>query len=179
MAGPRKKTKHFVNNDEMFAKVCKYKAQCERAERYGAPRPGVPKSLAKDIEDIAESLSHRHNFRNYPFRKDMMQDGIEHVLRYIHSFDTDKFKNVFGWVSLILWQCYGNRIKTEKRQLYLKFKAGMDFYHEMRYLVDGGGAGPSIAGVDVQFINDFIEEFETKNVKKSESKTKAKVDNEE
>lgn len=158
----------FVDNAAMYQEVCRYKKLCERARHYKKLKPPVPESLAIDIKAIAENLSYRDNFRGYPFREDMVQDGIEHVLKYIHSFNTEEYKNVFGWVSKILWQCYGNRIKAEKKQLYLKFKQGVNHFHEMSYLVDGGGASPSISGVDVQFVNDFIDTYEEKNgLKKS------------
>lgn len=168
-----KKAKNmFVDNAEMYKKVCKYKLLCERAKRYGAEKPPVPESLANDITAIAENLSYRDNFRGYAFREDMIQDGVEHVLKYIYSFDTEKYKNVFGWVSKVLWQCYGNRINLEKKQLYLKFKMGVNYFHEMSYLVDGGGASPSIGGVDVQFVNDFIETYEKKHGLNKDAKKK-------
>lgn len=164
----------FVDNERMYAMVCRYIQQVERAEKYGVERPPINKQLAMDIRAIAESLSHRHNFRNYPFRDDMVQDGIEHVVRYLHRFDTEKFDNVFGWVTTILWQNYGNRISLEKKQLYLKFKATMNYHHELSYLIGGGGAAPSVSGADVQFVNDFIEDYEASMEKKKANAKRAK-----
>lgn len=163
MAGKKEKLM-FVDKAEMYKQVCLYKSRCERAKHYGAPRPAVPESLAADIFAIAESISKRPNFIGYPFREDMLMDGVEHVLKYLHTFNTEKFNNVFGWCYKIIWQCYGNRIKAEKKHLYIKFKQGADFLHELTYEVDGGSRmSASISGVDTQFVNDFIEEFEEKN----------------
>ena len=160
----KKEKNMFIDKKDMYNKVCKYKAMCERAKKYNAPKPVVPESLAKDVFAIAESISKRHNFSGYPFREDMVMDGVEHVLKYIHTFNTEKFDNVFGWVYTIVWQCFGNRINAEKKQLYIKFKEGSNFIHELSYIIEGGTKNStSVSGVDVQYINDFIDEYEEKN----------------
>lgn len=159
-----KKKYMFIDKKEMYDKVCKYKAMCERAKKYNAPRPPVPASLAKDVFNIAESISKKHNFSGYTFREDMVMDGVEHTLKYIHTFNIEKFDNVFGWVYMIVRQCFFNRIKAEKKQLYIKFKEGSNFLHEMSYEIEGGTRNSSsITGVDQQYINDYIEEYEMKN----------------
>ena len=44
---------------------------------------------------IATHLSYKPNFVNYMFRDDMISDGIENCVQYIHNFDPEKSKNPF------------------------------------------------------------------------------------
>lgn len=151
----------FVDKAEMLAKVIEYKKMVKFAEEHGLERPGVPAPLAQDVYNIAENLSRRSNFIGYPYRHDMIMSAVESCLKYMHRFDSDKYDNPFGWVTRISWNCFINMITLEKKNLYVKLKAEQAALHEFTYLIDGG---PEVSLNDSQYANDFIRDYEEKNL---------------
>ena len=62
------------------------------------------------------------NFVNYMFRDDMISDGIENCVQYIHNFDPEKSKNPFAYFTQIIHYAFLRRIQKEKKQLEIKTK---------------------------------------------------------
>jgi DNA-directed RNA polymerase specialized sigma24 family protein len=56
------------------------------------------------------------------FREDMISDGIENCVQYIHNFDPDKSKNPFAYFTQIIHYAFLRRIQKEKKQLDIKTK---------------------------------------------------------
>ena len=56
------------------------------------------------------------------FRDDMISDGIENCVQYIHNFDPAKSKNPFAYFTQIIHYAFLRRIQKEKKQLYIKNK---------------------------------------------------------
>ena len=52
---------------------------------------------------IANHLSYSSNFVNYMFKDDMICDGIENCVRYIHNFSPEKSKNPFVYFTQIIY----------------------------------------------------------------------------
>ena len=71
---------------------------------------------------IATHLSYKPNFVNYMFREDMISDGIENCVQYIHNFDPAKSKNPFAYFTQIIHYAFLRRIQKEKKQLEIKNK---------------------------------------------------------
>ena len=71
---------------------------------------------------IATHLSYKPNFVNYMFRDDMISDGIENCVQYIHNFDPAKSKNPFAYFTQIIHYAFLRRIQKEKKQLDIKNK---------------------------------------------------------
>jgi len=59
---------------------------------------------------------------NYMFRDDMISDGIENCVQYIHNFDPEKSKNPFAYFTQIIHYAFLRRIQKEKKQLEIKTK---------------------------------------------------------
>ena len=59
---------------------------------------------------------------NYMFREDMISDGIENCVQYIHNFDPAKSKNPFAYFTQIIHYAFLRRIQKEKKQLDIKTK---------------------------------------------------------
>jgi DNA-directed RNA polymerase specialized sigma24 family protein len=56
------------------------------------------------------------------FRDDMISDGIENCVQYIHNFDPEKSKNPFAYFTQIIHYAFLRRIQKEKKQLEIKTK---------------------------------------------------------
>ena len=56
------------------------------------------------------------------FKEDMISDGIENCVQYIHNFDPEKSQNPFAYFTQIIHYAFLRRIQKEKKQLEIKNK---------------------------------------------------------
>ena len=122
MARRRTKSEHYVNNKEFLAALIKYREDREIAQLQDKPRPVIPRYIGECFLKIANHLSFKPNFVNYMFKEDMISDGIENCVQYIHNFNPEKSQNPFAYFTQIIHYAFLRRIQREKRQLEIKNK---------------------------------------------------------
>ena len=118
----RKRSEHYVNNKEFLAALIKYREDKEIALIQGKPKPPIPRYIGECFLKIANHLSFKPNFVNYMFKEDMISDGIENCVQYIHNFNPEKSQNPFAYFTQIIHYAFLRRIQREKRQLEIKNK---------------------------------------------------------
>ena len=118
----KKKREHYVNNKEFLEALIEYRKVCKEAEDGGKERPPVTHYIGECFLKIAQHLSYRPNFINYTYKHDMISDGIENCLMYLHNFDPEKSKNPFAYFTQIIYYAFLRRIQKEKKQTELKQK---------------------------------------------------------
>ena len=119
---PRKKSEHYVNNKELLEALIVYREKVAIAEEKDLPKPRITNYLGECFLKIATHLSYKPNFVNYMFRDDMISDGIENCVQYIHNFDPEKSRNPFAYFTQIIHYAFLRRIQKEKKQLDIKNK---------------------------------------------------------
>ena len=87
------RSEHYVNNKEFLYAIVQYKKDVKDAEEAGQPKPRISNYLGECFLKIATHLSYKPNFVNYMFREDMICDGIENCVQYIHNFNPEKSTN--------------------------------------------------------------------------------------
>ena len=117
-----KRSEHYVINKEFLNALENYFAEIERAKLEGKPKPVIPRYIGECFLKIANHLSFKPNFVNYMFKDDMICDGIENCVRYIHNFSPEKSKNPFAYFTQIIYYAFLRRISQEKKQLEIKNK---------------------------------------------------------
>ena len=118
----RKRSEHYVNNKEFLAALIKYQEDIEIARLQDKPKPQIPRYIGECFLKIANHLSFKPNFVNYMFKEDMISDGIENCVQYIHNFNHEKSQNPFAYFTQIIHYAFLRRIQREKRQLEIKNK---------------------------------------------------------
>ena len=118
----RKRSVHYVNNKEFLAALIAYRESVQLAEQRGDPKPRITNYLGECFLKIATHLSFKPNFVNYIFKDDMISDGIENCVQYIHNFDPEKSQNPFAYFTQIIHYAFLRRIQKEKKQLEIKNK---------------------------------------------------------
>ena len=118
----RKRSVHYVNNKEFLAALIKYREDVELAATRGEPKPQITNYLGECFLKIATHLSFKPNFVNYIFKDDMISDGIENCVQYIHNFNPEKSQNPFAYFTQIIHYAFLRRIQKEKKQLEIKNK---------------------------------------------------------
>ena len=118
----RKRSEHYVNNKEFRAALIKLREDREIAEIRGKEKPRIPRYIGECFLKIATHLSFKPNFVNYMFKEDMISDGIENCVQYIHNFNPEKSQNPFAYFTQIIHYAFLRRIQKEKKQLEIKNK---------------------------------------------------------
>ena len=120
--GRRKRSEHYVNNKEFLAALIRHRENIEIAEIQGKEKPSIPRYMGECFLKIATHLSFKPNFVNYMFKEDMISDGIENCVQYIHNFHPEKSQNPFAYFTQIIHYAFLRRIQKEKKQLEIKNK---------------------------------------------------------
>jgi DNA-directed RNA polymerase specialized sigma24 family protein len=155
-----KKKKNYVNNKDLLDSMINYGQACKEAEESGDKQPQIPDYIGKAILLIAQRLATKPNFSGYSYKDEMISDGIENCLQYIHNFDPEKSSNPFAYFTQIIWYAFLRRIQKEKKQTYIKFKASQEFLTQS--MIEDSNAQIVPTYEPPEYINKFIEEFETK-----------------
>jgi hypothetical protein len=135
-APKRKRSEHYVNNKEFLEAICEYKRKLKQAAEKEIPgiteqqlktwtspnKPRISNYLGECFLKIATHLSYKPNFVNYMFREDMICDGIENCVQYIHNFNPEKSSNPFAYFTQIIHYAFLRRIQKEKKQMEIRSK---------------------------------------------------------
>ena len=113
---------NYIDNEKFFEEIKEWKTLVNKANETGDSRPPATEYLGQCFWDIAEHLSRKSNFVNYPFREDMVGDAVENCLMYASNFDPEKSKNPFAYFTQITYFAFLRRIKKEKDQDKIKYK---------------------------------------------------------
>ena len=117
-----KKIINYVDNKEFFKCMVEWKTLIIEADEQDEPRPPVSNYIGECFMKIAERLSHKSNFSGYPYKEEMISDGIENCIMYAHNFNPEKSKNPFSYFTQIIYYAFLRRIEKEKKQSYIKFR---------------------------------------------------------
>lgn len=128
----------YVNNKELSAAVIEFAAKVADAKKNGRESPQPSDYIATSIMKISNGLSRSPNYVNYPYREDMVMDGVVDCIKAVKNFDANAVTrggspNAFGYFTQICYYAFLRRIAKEKRQLEIKMK-----------MIDNGSIGAFI-----------------------------------
>lgn len=119
---PKKQKEHYVDNKLFYKEMVEWKKKFKESQEMDEPAPPVSEYIATCFYHIAENLAKKPNFVNYPFKEDMVGDGIENCLMYCGNFNPRKSKNPFSYFTQIIYYAFLRKIQKEKKQNYIKYK---------------------------------------------------------
>lgn len=140
MKKEKKRSEHYVSNKEFHQALVDYKKLVDEARDNNLPKPKIPNYIGECFLKIATHLSYKPNFVNYMFKDDMICDGIENCVQYIHNFDVTK-KNPFAYFTQVIYYAFLRRIAKEKKQLEIKSKIIERSGFEEVFAVDSSDIG--------------------------------------
>jgi hypothetical protein len=169
---------HYIDNSKFNDEMTKWIKKVRTAEKNSKDRPPVTDYIAECFLKTAEHLSYRPNFMNYPYREEMVGDGIENCLMYAHNFNPDKSSNPFSYFTQIIYYAFLRRIEKEKKQSYVKFKimeenADDKFYKWFKENYFEKDGKPELADV-FNLTERDVERFEEKAGGATKKKTRKK-----
>jgi len=119
---PKERT-HYVDNKKLYTEMIVYLNKLNTAKETETTLPRVSEYVGKTIYLIATRLATKPNFAGYSYKDEMISDGIENCLMYLHNFDPDKSKNPFAYFTTIIYYAFLRRIAREQKQQYIKQKS--------------------------------------------------------
>ena len=122
MTKQKTKKPHYVNNKEFLQAMIEWNDRCNQAKEEGKQQPPITNYIGECFLKIANHLSYRPNFINYTYREEMISDGIENCLQYVHNFNPEKSNNPFAYFTQIIYYAFLRRIQKEKKQAHVKNK---------------------------------------------------------
>ena len=167
---------HYVDNALFLEEMIEYKRQYHISKSNDEELPIISEYLGSVFLKIAQRLSFRPNFINYAFKNDMISDGIENCLHYIHNFNPDKSSNPFAYFTQIIYYAFIRRIQKEKKQLYIKYKSMQNYeispeYVEYMNYDEDYKQVTDFKNSDFRVVVDeFVDNFEKTRKKKAEKK---------
>lgn len=172
--------KHYVNNPEFLKEMKIHIAAVNKAKRSKAPMPQVSNYIGECIVSIANKLANKPNFVNYPFREEMISDGIENSLQYLNNFNPKKSSNPFAYFTQIIYFAFVRRIQKEKKQLATKYRlieeSLLDLSGESDGINSNGKYGSDYADANMhEFLQNFEKSQAEKKQKVKDSKKSTKV----
>ena len=161
-------SKHYVNNAKFLEEITIYREEYLKTKDSNLEPPMLPDYIGECFMLIAERLSHRPNFINYAFREDMISDGIENCLQYVHNFNPEKSDNPFAYFTQIIYYAFLRRIQKEKKQAHVKNK-----YIENMNIMPEEISGEDFDNPYIEYLQkNFLPEEDVYKPKKKKDKPK-------
>lgn len=162
------KSRHYVDGPAFYAAMIERRKQVNEAIANNEPKPQISEFIGECIMGIAQNLSRKYQFANYPFKDEMVADAIVHCMRYIDSFDINKSDNPFSYYTQAVYYQFLARIREERKHLYIKCKASMsgisssELSDVHEYSSTESKMIHDNLEMDTEFMESFIDDFESK-----------------
>lgn len=163
-----------MDNKEFYVQLKAFRLECLAAKKAKLPPPRMSEFLGECFLKIATHLSYKPNFVNYTFRDDMVSDGVENCLVYVHNYDPEKSSNPFSYFTTIIWYAFLRRIQREKKHTYIKYKL-MEKQHIDGTASDNPDGSPMPADstmLSFDNVQDFITRYDEYSSKRRERRKK-------
>lgn len=118
----KKVRSNYVDNQKFLEEISAYVDKYNEAKKNGDPLPRINNYIGKTIIDIATRFAQKYNFSGYSYKQEMIDDGVENCIRYLHLFDKNKSSNPFAYYTRICYFAFIRRITREHKEEYVKAK---------------------------------------------------------
>lgn len=127
-------TKYFTDedNERVISVLRDWIPARKKALQEGTELPKIPTFIALHVKRIVTNTSTRYNYREYPYRDDMISEAMTNILRYLHTFDVEHVGkrsgkiNFFSWVTMCTDRSFSKKITTEEEHTYIKLRSFED-----------------------------------------------------
>ena len=162
MIKTKKKSEHYVSNNDLLAEIIKFKNDGVMSEELG-----------KMLLSISTHYSTKSNFSGYTWKQDMISEAVFTCVKYLKSFKPEKSTNAFAYVTQIIKNSFKLYITDQKK--HSKIKDACYRGYEMYKTENRENRHYTQKSLDYENILSFVDEnVKTKNV---EIQTDEKHDN--
>lgn len=173
----KKKTVYYVDNKDFLAKLTEFQRITKKAKKEGKPLPKPSDAIGLILLNIARGVASRPNFAKYPYREELISDGLIDAVQALGKFDVETRDNPFAYFTTVIWNAFLHRIRDEKREQYIVYKLTEQSFIEGSLV--GADMSESVDGKfngvieDNDFRDDFVSTYE-KHIAEKREKAKRK-----
>lgn len=106
---PKRKSKHYVNNQEMLVEL-------EKVLQTGV----ISEKLHLMFYEMAKKIGTKPRFSGYTWIEDMVSDAYLKCCNVAHKFDPEKTKNPFGYFTTVIIHYFWDALAGEDKQKNIK-----------------------------------------------------------
>jgi len=165
---------NYIDNKQFQRMLIEYKQSVADAEKEGKEIPIITDEIGRAIQQISRGISTKKNFSDYPFKEEMILDGIENAIRAVDTFDPVKYDNPFAYFTMVIINAFIRRIQNEKKVLYTKYK-----FIEKAMISDELAHNTTAIhlsiNLDTEYMKEFIRTYEESQRRKKEKAAEAKA----
>ena len=179
----------MVDNDKLYETIKIFIKDCDCNPN--KMKKSQYERLGRAILNIVEVHSLRPQFKYYPFREDMVQSACIQVLKYLGTFNYEKYNNPVSWIMQVAYFVFITYINNERRQLYVKMKSSTNVYDNYNEFICDNGiedtdftmdleslrANSSNANITMNDVREWCKEYEEKNIKKGSTTAEQQEEN--
>ena len=179
----------MVDNDKLYETIKIFIKDCDCNPN--KMKKSQYEWLGRAILNIVEVHSLRPQFKYYPFREDMVQSACIQVLKYLGTFNYEKYNNPVSWIMQVAYFVFITYINNERRQLYVKMKSSSNVYDNYNEFICDNGiedtdftmdleslrANSSNANITMNDVREWCKEYEEKNIKKGSTTAEQQEEN--
>jgi len=175
-----KKSRHYVDNKQLYQEFCKWYEQKLKNDALGLPRPKLSDKIGLAIMQIAKRRANYFKWNKYSvsWKEEMIQRAIEHCVAYC-NFDPTLYNNPFSYLTQICNHAIIQQIKIEKKQLYIRYKSMLNhdsFFADLDENMDAVDF-PEMADNDtIEHMRTFVQLYEERNLSHVRKTREAKED---
>ena len=157
---------NYVDNKKFHAELSEY-LKTLKMHRGGwiQEHPTIPDYVGQCILKIAQNFATKPNFRYMAYVEEMVSDAVENCIMYLDRFDHRRGTSAFSYYTQICYFAFLRRVSKENKQLYVMYKK-MEQSGGIDNVVAGDGLQQGIPDDQVATMNDFIKNWEEKNLTK-------------
>ena len=178
----KKSTNHYVDNKKLYTEMLHYINELREAKENGIEPtdknyPRISNYIGECITLIAERFATKPNFSRYSYKDEMIEDGIEKCIMYIHNFNPDKYNNPLAYFTQIIFHAFLQRINKEEKEQYIRYKYStyQNVSHGLADTQDDSSYyNSNLLQLDDEKILKLTKKFEPKALEKQKKKAKEK-----
>ena len=170
----KREKNYYVDDEKLLEHMIVYRKKYIESLEKGLDKPRLSEYTGKCIMDTAINLAKKREYRNYPFKDEMIEYGIENAVAYIHNFNPDVGVKPFNYLTTIITYAFFRIIAKEKKLLYTKYKSILNFNLEATLNDQDFSEMIVQSESTLEKMYDFIKDYEEKK-KLKKKKADAKI----
>lgn len=172
MTEVKKKKNNYVDKEHLMQELVKYHEKLNYAKKNNTRLPQIPDTIGTAITKIAKNYANCYSFRNYSFKDEMIDDAIVACIKAVDGFDVTRSKEPLSFFTTCCYFAFLQRIESEDRQKYIKYKS-LVFDNSLDFNDVDADDMNAYSKINIDNINDFIEKYELRIKNKKEKMKKA------
>lgn len=116
---------HYVDNKKLYQEFLAFYHKKQEWLEQGKGVPPLNDEIGSAILKICKNVTYMYKFINYSnnYKDEMIDDAIVTCVAYSHNFNAIKYNNPHAYLTKLAINGIVERIKREKKNQYIKYKA--------------------------------------------------------